>query len=262
MATIEVDNVSFAYRDEPEHLIIKDLNATIEDGDFVSLIGQSGCGKSTLLRLIAGLETPTEGEIRIGGERVVGASLQRSVVFQNYGMFPWMSAGKNIMLALGQRYPKKRKSELKSLAMEAMRQVGLPDETFDKFPKALSGGMRQRCAIARSFSIEPPFLLMDEPFGALDAVTRAKLQDLVLELWNRDEKRKTVVFVTHDVDEALLLSNKVFVLGQSPSNIIFKGCIKPEDKPTRETLFRNEEIMELREKLIECINADVARRVG
>lgn len=181
MESVEVKELSFAY-ENTDTLILKNLNMQIQEGDFVCLLGQSGCGKSTLLRLLAGLEKPTNGEILIDGKPIKGASLERSVVFQDYGLFPWMTAGENIVLALKQKFPKQKKSELKAIAKEMLVKVGLDESVYGKLPKELSGGMKQRCAIARSFSINPPVLLMDEPFGALDAVTRARLQEMVLDL--------------------------------------------------------------------------------
>ena len=222
---------------------------------------RSGCGKSTLLRLLAGLEKPTTGEICQNGERVEGAGLDRGVVFQNYGLFPWMTAGENIMLALKQKYTNMTKAQHKEIALKAIRAVGLDEAVFDKLPKELSGGMKQRCAIAQAFSINPPTLLMDEPFGALDAVTRARLQDMVLELWGSLEQKKTVFFVTHDVDEALLLATRICVLGQAPSKVIYDVKIPLEKKPTRETLFEDAEMMKLRNELIRYINRDVASHI-
>ena len=257
MHAAEVKNLSFAYN-KKEKMILENINLDVPAGEFVCILGQSGCGKSTLLRLLAGLEVPTEGEVIMNGAPVKGASLERGVVFQDYGLFPWMTAGENIVLALKQKYPKKEKKELKRIALEKLAEVGLDEEVFHKLPKELSGGMKQRCAIARAFSIDPPVLLMDEPFGALDAVTRAKLQDLVLKLWAKDEKKKTVFFVTHDVDEALLLANRICVLGQSPSNVIYDCVILEDKRPTRETQFENAEILALRNTLIQKINKDVS----
>ena len=225
------------------------------------ILGQSGCGKSTLLRLLAGLEKPTEGALLINGEPIKGASLKRGVVFQDYGLFPWMTAGENILLALKQCFPNREKAELQQLALDMLKAVGLDEAVYKKLPKELSGGMKQRCAIAQAFGMNPPILLMDEPFGALDAVTRARLQDLVLELWKKDETKKTVFFVTHDVDEALLLSNRILVLGQSPSNVIYDCSIPEEKRPTRETLFENMEVLKLRNTLIQQINKDVATHI-
>lgn len=260
MESVEVKELSFAY-ENTDTLILKNLNMQIQEGDFVCLLGQSGCGKSTLLRLLAGLEKPTTGEILIDGKLIKGASLERSVVFQDYGLFPWMTAGENIVLALKQKFPKQKKSELKAIAKEMLVKVGLDESVYGKLPKELSGGMKQRCAIARSFSINPPVLLMDEPFGALDAVTRARLQEMVLDLWKSDETKKIVFFVTHDVDEALLLANKIFVLGQKPSSVIYSCEIPEEDKPDRNSLYENVHIMKLRNELIKYINQDVTEHI-
>lgn len=263
MSYVTIKNLSFAYPDEAEKLILKDIDMNVEKGEFVCLLGQSGCGKSTFLRLLAGLEHPTNGEIFFGDEAINGASLERGMVFQDYGLFPWMTAGENIMLALQQKFPKRSKKELKAIAVNMLQKVGLDENVYRKLPKELSGGMKQRCAIARAFSIDPPVLLMDEPFGALDAVTRARLQVMVLELWAREDPKKTVFFVTHDVDEALLLANRIFVFGQSPSNIIFECSVDKENFDiTREDQFENAEIIELRHTLIRHINKDVARRIS
>lgn len=258
---LKIKDLSFAYKMD-NRLILKDININVEAGEFVALLGQSGCGKSTFLRLLAGLETTTTGTILLGDKPVSGASLDKGMVFQDYGLFPWMTAGENIMLALRQRFPQQDKKKLKQLALDTLNAVGLDESVYRKLPKALSGGMKQRCAIAQAFSIDPPILLMDEPFGALDAVTRARLQDLVLKLWSQESPKKTVFFVTHDVDEALLLASRIVVLGQSPSSIIY-DCFIPEDKrPTRENQFDNPEILALRNKLILQINKDVASRIS
>ena len=260
MSTIKVQDMSFSYAGS-ERLILKDINMEVKAGEFVCILGQSGCGKSTFLRLLAGLEKPTEGKLLIDEKEIKGASLDKGVVFQDYGLFPWMKSGENIMLALRQRFPQRDKKELKEIAMEMIEAVGLDSSVYNKFPKELSGGMKQRCAIAQAFSIDPPILLMDEPFGALDAVTRARLQDLVVELWSQQMPKKTVFFVTHDVDEALLLANRIIVLGQSPSNIIYECKIAENERPTRETQFDNPGIMKLRNELIRQINKDVASHI-
>lgn len=257
MGTVKIDKVSFAYNNSTDY-VLKDISLTVGAGNFVCILGQSGCGKSTLLRLLAGLEKPVSGEILVNDEKITKAGLDRGVVFQDYGLFPWMSAGDNILLALKQKFPGLDKKEMKSRAVDMLEAVGLEKEVFNKLPKELSGGMKQRCAIAQAFSLNSPILLMDEPFGALDAVTRARLQDLVLALWTKDAAKKAVFFVTHDVDEALLLSNRIIVLGQSSGNVIY-DCIIPDDiHPTRENQFENTEILKLRNELIKQINKDVA----
>lgn len=260
MSNFKLNNVSFKYSDS-DKFILSDLNIEVKSGEFVSLLGQSGCGKSTLLRLLSGLELPTSGEVIINNVVNGGPSLDKVVVFQDYGLFPWMSAGENIIIALEQKFKGKNKNELIEIAKDWLYKVGLPDGTFDALPKSLSGGMKQRCAIARAFSLNSDILLMDEPFGALDAVTRANLQDMVLELWKKDEEKKTVFFVTHDVDEALLLSNRILVLGQTPSSVILD--IKIEDKRhyDRDSIFDNVDAMKLRAQLIKTINQDVSHRI-
>ena len=258
---VKVTDLSFTYPDG-DVMVLKDINVEVKGGEFVCLLGQSGCGKSTLLRLLAGLETATQGRIELNGELVKGAGLDRGVVFQDYGLFPWMTAGKNIMLALEQRFPKMDKAEMKRITLATLEKVGLDPDVFGKLPKELSGGMKQRFDIARVFAIDPPVLLMDEPFGALDAVTRARLQDMIADLWRKGEKKRIVFFVTHDVDEALLLANRILVLGQRPSHIIYECSIPEEKRPTRQTQFEDPEVLALRTTLIKSINSDVASRIA
>ena len=257
MLDIVANHVSFSY---DEKLILSDISMDVKAGSFVCLLGPSGCGKSTLLRLLAGLEKEKNGEIFVDGKKIEGAGLQRGVVFQDYGLFPWMTAGENITIALKQRYPKMKKEERKEKALEKIADVGLDGSVFDKLPKELSGGMKQRCAIARAFGIDPPVLLMDEPFAALDAVTRAKLQDLVLNLWKQEENRKTVFFVTHDVAEALYLATDIYVLGQSPSKVIYQYQFEENQKVPRDKMYESKDIMELRNKLIKIINDEIQQK--
>ena len=257
---IEIKDLSFSYPGT-DKLILENIDATFEDGEFVCILGQSGCGKSTLLRLIAGLESASRGEILMHGDSIKDAGLDRGVVFQDYGLFPWMTAGENITLAIHQRFKDVSKEKAKTMACDMLEKVGLDRDVFKKLPKELSGGMKQRCAIAQAFTIDPPIFLMDEPFGALDAVTRARLQDLVLKLWSSQSPRKTVFFVTHDVDEALLLANRVIVLGQSPSHVIYDVTVADELRTSRENQYDNPEVAKLRGELIRQINKDVAVRV-
>ena len=253
---ISINSVSFSYSSSlDDALVLKEINLEVSPGEFVCFLGQSGCGKSTLLRLLAGLEKPTAGEILLNSTPIKGASLERGVVFQDYGLFPWFTAGENIRLALEQKFKDWPKNKYKEKALEALQQVGLSEKIYKKLPKELSGGMKQRCAIAQAFAIEPSILLMDEPFGALDAVTRARLQDMLLDLWTRQDPKKTIFFVTHDVDEAILLATRIIVLGQSPAQIIF-DCPVPEI--LRENQFEDLEILKLRNELIRQINKDVA----
>ena len=171
-----------------------------------------------------------------------------------------MTAGENIMLALKQRFKGKKNSEIKEIAIDSLKRVGLDEKVYNTLPKHLSGGMQQRVAIAQVLSVNPKVLLMDEPFGALDAVTRAKLQDLILELWNKSEVKKTVIFITHDVDEAMYLANRIIVLGQSPSKIIYDKKFDLMDKTNREKLYTDEKMMSLRNELIQIINKDISEK--
>ncbi len=259
MSLIEIRNVSFFYDKEQ---ILNDINMDVEKGDFVCLLGQSGCGKSTFLRLMAGLAAPAGGSIAVDGAEIHGASLDRGVVFQDYSLFPWFSAGKNIRLSLQQKFRGESKDALKQRTLRYLKEVGLHESVYDKYPNELSGGMRQRCAICRSFALNPPILLMDEPFGALDAVTRSRLQDLILSLWKKDEpSRKTILFVTHDVDEALYLATKIYVFGLRPSRIIYSHDLGSDKSYSREELFSNPEIGELRHQLIQILNKDVESKL-
>lgn len=260
---IEVKKLSFSYTND-EKMILKNIELNFETGRFVCLLGQSGCGKSTLLRLMAGFEKPTEGEICINGKKIEKPGLDTMMVFQDYGLFPWKTAGENIALAIHQKWKKKSKKECREIAEHWIEQVGLPSNSYDKLPKELSGGMQQRCAIARAFAVDAPHLFMDEPFGALDAVTRAKLQDLVLDLWKtsaEENNAKTISFVTHDVDEALLLATDIMVLGQEPSTVIYQYHF--ENKTiNRNNIYESDEIVSLRNELIKIINSDIRAKVG
>ena len=260
MLDVKIDHVEFTYSGT-KNVILGDISMDVRAGGFACLLGQSGCGKSTLLRLLAGLEMPNRGTLTVDGEPIRGAGLQRGMVFQDYGLFPWMTAGENIMIALERRFPEMTKEQRKERARHWMSNVGMDDSLFNKLPGDLSGGQKQRCGIARAFAIDPPILLMDEPFGALDAVTKAKLQDLVLSLWRQGEgQRKTVFFVTHDVDEALLLATDIYVLSQSPATIMYHHSFTEDDRPTRKNMYCDAGIAELRNHLISLIYTDANDR--
>ena len=262
MEQIVVNNVNFSYANAKEQTL-KDLSLTINKGDFACILGESGCGKSTLLRLLAGLQFPDEGEILVGGKQVTRPGLDRGVVFQDYSLYPWMTTGKNILITMKQRYPKKKKAELKEEILYYLNQVGLESSVYDKYPFELSGGMRQRCAICRAFALNTSILLMDEPFGALDAVTRYRLQDMVLELCTKEkEDPKTVVFITHDVEEAMYLANKIIVLGMKPSKVIYSYEFQNKQicLGERAELFDQPEYVNLRKSLMNILNHDIERK--
>ena len=257
---IVVNNLSFSYGESAD-LVLDDISMDVNPGDFVCLLGQSGCGKSTLASLLAGLETPSAGSIVVDGVPVRGAGLQRGVVFQDYGLFPWMTVGENITIALERRYPRMNKEERRDFALLWMDNVGMDKSLYTKLPGELSGGQKQRCGIARAFAIDPPVLLMDEPFGSLDAVTKAKLQDLVLQLWQKErDKRKTVFFVTHEVDEALLLATDIYVFCQAPARILYHHTFGAEKRLSRKNMYTDPEIASLRNHLIGLIYTDASER--
>jgi NitT/TauT family transport system ATP-binding protein len=254
MFEVILSNVNYSYG---SNKVLQDISLTAESGDFVCLLGPSGCGKSTLLRLLAGLATPSSGSITLDGNVITGPGLDRGVVFQDYSLFPWMTAGQNIILALEQAFPGKKKSEYREAAAGYLEMVGL-GEAYGKLPGQMSGGMRQRAAIARAFAVNAPVLLMDEPFGALDAITRARLQDLLLQLWQQKEgERKTVFFVTHDVEEAILLANRIVVLGLNPGSI--KGIFDVDlPRPRiRQALYHNESFLDLRDRLVAVLHENI-----
>ena len=197
---------------------LRDINLTVAKGEFVALIGHSGCGKSTLLNLIAGLTTPTSGVLLCADKEIAGPGPERAVVFQNHSLLPWLTCFENIYLAVERVFgATESKAQLKQRTNDALALVGLT-AAAQKRPGEISGGMKQRVGIARALSMEPKVLLMDEPFGALDALTRAKLQDELLEIVAKTHA--TVVMVTHDVDEAVLLSDKIVMMTNGPAATI------------------------------------------
>jgi NitT/TauT family transport system ATP-binding protein len=215
-AMIEIDRVSQIFRTSgrQDHLALSEISLTIEDGAFVSILGPSGCGKSTLLYIVGGFVSPTQGAAKMKGRAITGPGPDRGPVFQEFALFPWKSVLGNVMYGPRQQGVKPVDAEAQSRALIEM--VGL--KGFEHFyPKELSGGMKQRVALARTLAYHPAVLLMDEPFGALDAHTRTRLQNDLLNIWERD--RKTVLFVTHSVDEAVFLSDKVVVMTRSPGRI-------------------------------------------
>lgn len=214
VAALELDQVSVAFGDRT---IIKNMDFAVHAGEFLCLVGPSGCGKTTLLRLLAGLMVPTTGEVRFHGKRITEPSLERAIVFQDYGraLLPWRSVSDNIALALeALRTPVIQR---KARVEELLDITGLR-HARDHFPHQLSGGMQQRVQIARCLAQKPRLMLMDEPFGALDAITRQHLQDEIAKLTR--EHGTTVVFITHDLEEAIYLGDRVIVLGANPGRIL------------------------------------------
>jgi NitT/TauT family transport system ATP-binding protein len=215
-AMIAIDHVSqvFQTSGRQSHLALSDISLAIEEGSFVSILGPSGCGKSTLLYIVGGFVNPTQGEATVKGRVITGPGPDRGPVFQEFALFPWKTVLGNVMY--GPRQQGVKSADAEAQARTLIEMVGLKGyESF--YPKELSGGMKQRVALARTLAYHPAVLLMDEPFGALDAHTRTRLQNDLLNIWERD--RKTVLFVTHSVEEAVFLSDKVVVMTRSPGRI-------------------------------------------
>jgi len=224
---IEIQNVEQTFKTKKGSFpALRDINLTVAKGEFVALIGHSGCGKSTLLNLIAGLTTPTNGTLLCANREIAGPGPERAVVFQNHSLLPWLTCFENIYLGVERVFgagskstgaPSENKAQLIARTDAALALVGLTPAA-QKRPGEISGGMKQRVGIARALAMEPKVLLMDEPFGALDALTRAKLQDELLDIVARTHS--TVVMVTHDVDEAVLLSDKIVMMTNGPAATI------------------------------------------
>lgn len=262
MASIEVKNLHLTYESgSGEFTALQDVNFSVNDGEFVSILGSSGCGKSTLLNLFAGLISPTKGEILIDGKRVAGTGRDRSVVFQHYSLFPWMNAKKNITFALKQNLGRQKEHILREKADKYLKLVGLKN-VGHKFPRELSGGMQQRVAIARALALDSRILLMDEPFGAIDARNRARLQELLLDLWNSEEHRKTVIFVTHDIDEAILLSDRIIVMSADHGRVRDQFHVKLQRPRNRDEVVRTPEYTAIRNKIVLLFYDDIADVIG
>ena len=202
-----------------EYTAIKNISLEVKKGEIISIIGHSGCGKSTLMATISGMVKPTSGSVTVNGNVVKGPGPDRGIVFQNYSLLPWLSVYDNIFQAVDSVMKGISKEEKKDLVLKNLEMVNLMAHK-DKHPNQLSGGMKQRVAIARAFSINPSVLLLDEPFGALDALTKSSMHVELLKLWNLDNRNKTIVMVTHDIDEAIFLSDKVVVMNNGPSATI------------------------------------------
>lgn len=253
MAKIELSHVRFCYGQQGQCFrALDDLNVKIEEGEFVCILGHSGCGKTTLLRLLSGLQEPTVGTVCLDGHPMAGPGPDRAVVFQNYALFPWMSAKKNVQFGIRQARRSLSRPAAAELAMSYLDMVEMADAA-DKYPYQLSGGMRQRVAIARALAMDAEVLLLDEPFGALDAKIRLELQQLLESLWCSGEKRKTVIFVTHDIREAALLASRIIFM--EPGKIV---ADIPVDLPRPRQHLQGaqaQELQQLQERLLRLFYA-------
>ncbi len=215
MTKLKIDNVVKEYvGNKGKTVALNGVSLDIKENEFICVVGPSGCGKSTLLNIIAGLLEPTSGAVYLDGKKIEGTGVERGVVFQGYALFPWRTVLKNVMFGLEMKRMPKDQAE--QIAKKYIKAVGL--EGFEHaYPKELSGGMRQRVAIARAYAADPEVLLLDEPFGALDAQTRVQLQSELLNTW--EHEKKTCFFITHDVDEAIILAQRVIIMSARPGRI-------------------------------------------
>ncbi len=213
---LSIENLTQVYPDGQggKLTVFENANFGVEKGEFVVILGHSGCGKSTIMNILAGLAEPTSGVVKMDGFEVSGPSLDRGVVFQNYSLLPWLSTLKNVTFGVAARHPEWSKAQVIEHSTKFLAMVGLEGDVIHRKPSQLSGGMRQRVSIARAFANHPQLLLLDEPFGALDALTRGTIQDELLKIWSGTEQ--TVFMITHDIDEAILLADRILLMTNGP----------------------------------------------
>ncbi|XZN92076.1 MAG: ABC transporter ATP-binding protein [Microcoleus sp.] len=258
---LSIKDVSKVYQTPKGPAVILDgVNLQINEGEFICLIGHSGCGKSTLLNMIAGFNGPTEGEIALEGARITEPGPDRMVVFQNYSLLPWLTATENIHLGVENVYPDKSADEHNTIVQQHLELVGLT-EASNKRPGQLSGGMKQRVAIARALATRPKLLILDEPFGALDPITREELQEELLKIWR--EYKITVIMITHDIDEALFLSDRIVMMTNGPAAKIGEDMHIPFSRPRNRTrIMEDPKYYELRNFALEFLFSRYAHTEG
>ena len=221
--------IDSVYKSYPNgYKALDNVNLTVAEGEFITLIGHSGCGKSTLLNMVSGFNTPSEGSVTINGERITKPGPDRMVVFQGYALLPWRTVFENVYIAVNAVFPEKSKVEKNAIVNDHLAMVGLT-EAADKRPPQISGGMKQRVSIARALAIRPKVLILDEPFGALDAITKEELQEELLKIWT--DHRCTVLMITHDIDEALFLADRLVMMTNGPAATIGEVLEIPFPRP-------------------------------
>lgn len=252
--SIEINNVTVSFKTPTGvYTAVKEISLNVKKGEIVALIGHSGCGKSTLMGTISGMVKPTSGEVIANGNTVSKPGPDRGIVFQNYSLLPWLSVYSNIYEAVDAALKDKTTAEKKSLVEKNLKMVNLWSHK-DKLPGHLSGGMKQRVAIARAFAINPSILLLDEPFGALDALTKSNMHVELLKLWNLDNREKTIVMVTHDVEEAIFLSDRVVVMNNGPAATIKEIVDVPLPRPrNKKEIVHDECYMAIHDKLLSLL---------
>jgi nitrate/nitrite transport system ATP-binding protein len=252
---ISVKNVTISFKTNGKGTFtaVKDIDLDIKKGEIVSIIGHSGCGKSTLMNSISGMVRPTFGEVTVNGSRVTGPGPDRGIVFQNYSLLPWMTVYRNVYEAVDSVLKNKSALEKKEIVEYNLKMVNLLQHK-DKLPGQLSGGMKQRTAIARAFAINPSVLLLDEPFGALDALTKGSMHVELLKIWNLNKRQQTIVMVTHDIEEAIFLSDRVVVMNDGPKatirEIVDINIPRPRNK---KDIVHLPEYMEVHDKLLSLL---------
>ncbi len=253
--SIEVTDVTVSFKSKGKGTFtaVKDIDLTIGKGEIVSIIGHSGCGKSTLMNTISGMVAPSSGEVIANGKVVKGPGPDRGIVFQNYSLLPWLTVYKNVFEAVDSVLPHLSKAEKIELVEKNLNMVNLWSHK-DKLPSQLSGGMKQRVAIARAFAINPSILLLDEPFGALDALTKGSMHIELLKLWNLDNRNKTIVMVTHDIEEAIFLSDRVVVMNNGPAATIKEIVDIPLARPrNKKDIIHLHEYIEVHDRLLNLL---------
>jgi nitrate/nitrite transport system ATP-binding protein len=253
-SSININNVSVSFKTPKGiYTAVKDISLNIKKGEIITLIGHSGCGKSTLMGTISGMVKPTAGEVKANGVVITKPGPDRGIVFQNYSLLPWLTVYRNIYEAVDAALKNLSATEKKALVEKNLRQVNLWEHK-DKLPGQLSGGMKQRVAIARAFAINPSILLLDEPFGALDALTKSTMHVELLKLWNLDNREKTIVMVTHDIEEAIFLSDRVVVMNNGPAatikEIVDISLSRPRNK---KDIVHDPEYIRIHDKLLSLL---------
>ena len=245
MAFLEIDNVNIGFGPQDNRYeVLANLNLSVKENEFIAVVGFSGAGKSTLISLLAGLLQPDTGEIRLAGERIKEPSPRLGIMFQNYSLLPWLTVYENVALAVKQVFPKYSKEELREHVERYVAMVKLTP-ALEKKPSELSGGMRQRASLARTLAMKPEILLLDEPLSALDALTRAEIQDEIINIWEKD--KRTIVMITNDVDEAVLMADKIVPLTMGPAATLDTPFPVNLERPrNRTTLNTNPEFRRLR----------------
>ena len=252
--SIEIENVTVSFKTPKGiYTAVKDISLSVKKGEIVSLIGHSGCGKSTLMGTISGMVKPTAGIVRANGNEITKPGPDRGIVFQNYSLLPWLTVYQNIYEAVDSAIKYKTTAEKKELVLNNLKMVKLWEHK-DKLPGQLSGGMKQRVAIARAFAINPSILLLDEPFGALDALTKSSMHVELLKLWNLDNREKTIVMVTHDIEEAIFLSDRVVVMNNGPEATIKEIVEVPLPRPrNKKEIVHDEMYMAIHDRLLNLL---------